>query len=83
MPIPDDAKEVELNIVGSDTMDELVIGWTKLYRKQYPVISVTEDLRASGAGSPGLVSGKGDFSSFISIGRGGTEPEPDELESGF
>jgi large exoprotein involved in heme utilization and adhesion len=26
---------------------------------------------------------QGDFSSFISIGRGGTEPEPDELESGF
>ena len=26
---------------------------------------------------------QGDFSSFISIGRGGTEPEPEELESGF
>ncbi len=26
---------------------------------------------------------QGDFSSFISIGRGGTEPEPDELESEF
>src|SRR3974390_1557504 len=49
--IPSDAKEVELNIVGSDTMDELVIGWAKLYRKQYPEVSVTEDLRASGAGS--------------------------------
>jgi phosphate transport system substrate-binding protein len=57
VPIPDDAKEVELNIVGSDTMDELVIGWAKLYRKQYRSISVTEDLRASGAGAPGLVSG--------------------------
>jgi phosphate transport system substrate-binding protein len=61
VPVPDDAKEVELNIVGSDTMDELVIGWAKLYRKQLPVISVTEDLRASGAGSPALVSGKGDL----------------------
>jgi phosphate transport system substrate-binding protein len=59
--IPADAKEVELNIVGSDTMDELVIGWAKLYRKQYPEISVTEDLRASGAGSPGLISGNGDL----------------------
>jgi phosphate transport system substrate-binding protein len=59
--IPDDAKEVELNVVGSDTMDELVIGWAKLYRKQYPEISVTEDLRASGAGSPGLVSGNADL----------------------
>lgn len=26
---------------------------------------------------------QGEFSSFISIGRGGTEPEPDELESEF
>src|SRR5215471_6229355 len=59
--IPPDAKEVELHIVGSDTMDGLVIGWAKLYRKQYPEISVTEDLRAAGAGSPGLVSGKGDL----------------------
>ena len=64
VPVPEGAKEVELNIVGSDTMDELVIGWAKLYRKQYPVISVTEDLRASGAGSPGLVSGKG----FLLVG---------------
>lgn len=49
----------ELEIVGSDTMDEIVLGWTKLYRKQYPHLSVTLDLRASGAGGPGLVSGKG------------------------
>jgi hypothetical protein len=26
---------------------------------------------------------RGDFSSFITIGRGGTEPAPDELQSGF
>jgi large exoprotein involved in heme utilization and adhesion len=26
---------------------------------------------------------QGDFSSFISIGRGGTEPEPEELQSEF
>jgi hypothetical protein len=26
---------------------------------------------------------QGDFSSFISIGRGGIEPEPDELQSEF
>src|SRR5439155_24562339 len=75
VPIPDDAKEVELNIVGSDTMDELVIGWTKLYRKQYPVISVTEDLRASGAGSPGLVSGKGDLAPVA------REMFPDEVKA--
>jgi phosphate transport system substrate-binding protein len=61
VPIPEDAKEVELNIVGSDTMDEIALAWSKLYRKQYPQISVTLDLRASGAGAPGLVSGKGDL----------------------
>jgi len=26
---------------------------------------------------------RGDFSSFISIGRGGTEPAPEELQSTF
>ena len=56
-----DAQGSQLNIVGSDIMDEVVLGWVKLYRKQYPRLSVTEDLRASGAGSPGLVSGKGDL----------------------
>ncbi len=53
--------EEELNIVGADIMDEIVLGWVKIYRKQYPRLSVTEDLRASGAGAPGLVSGKGDL----------------------
>ena len=61
VPIPAEATEVELNIVGSDTMDEIVLGWAKLYRKQYRQISVTLDLRASGAGAPGLVSGKGEL----------------------
>jgi len=53
--------EEELNIVGADIMDEIVIGWAKIYRKQYPRLSLTEDLRASGAGAPGLVSGKADL----------------------
>lgn len=51
--------EEELPIVGADIMDEMVLGWTKIYRKQYPRLSLTLDLRASGAGAPGLVSGKG------------------------
>ncbi len=51
--------EEELAIVGADIMDEIVLGWTKIYRKQYPRLSVTLDLRASGAGGPGLASGKG------------------------
>ena len=51
--------EEELAIVGADIMDEIVLEWTKLYRKQYPRLSVTLDLRASGTGVPGLTSGKG------------------------
>ncbi|CAM4030924.1 PstS family phosphate ABC transporter substrate-binding protein [Roseateles saccharophilus] len=51
--------EEELPIVGADIMDEVVLGWAKIYRKQYPRLSLTLDLRASGAGGPGLVSGKG------------------------
>lgn len=51
----------ELNIVGADTMDEITLGWMKIYRKQYPRLSVAMDMRASGAGMPGLVSGKGDL----------------------
>jgi phosphate transport system substrate-binding protein len=35
-----------------------VLEWTKIYRKQYPRLSVTLDLRASGTGVPGL-AGKG------------------------
>jgi phosphate transport system substrate-binding protein len=50
--------EEEVAIVGADIMDEIVLGWAKIYRKQYPRLSVTLDLRASGAGGPGLASGK-------------------------
>ena len=88
---PPDAKEVELNIVGSDTMDELVIGWAKLYRQQYRFISVTEDLRASGAGAPGLVAGKdlapvaremfpAEIKAFVD--KFGYEPTPIKVASG-
>lgn len=50
--------EEELNLVGADVMDEITLGWIKLFRQQYPRLSVTMDARASGAGAPGLVSGK-------------------------
>jgi len=53
--------EEALNLVGADIMDEISMEWVKLYRKQYPKLSLTMDLRASGAGGPGLVSGKGDL----------------------
>jgi phosphate transport system substrate-binding protein len=67
--------EEELNIVGADIMDEIVLGWVKIYRRQYPRLSLTEDLRASGAGAPGLVSGKGDLAP---VGR---EMFPAEVQS--
>ncbi len=61
-PGPVESKpEEEVAIVGADIMDEIVLGWTKIYRKQYPRLSVTLDLRASGAGGPGLASGKADL----------------------
>ena len=56
-PVKSEPEEA-LDIVGADIMDEIVLGWAKLYRKQYPLLSVTLDLRASGAGGPGLASGK-------------------------
>src|SRR5438552_4922045 len=67
--------EEELNLVGADIMDEVALGWTKIYRKQYPRLSLTLDLRASGAGAPGLVSGKGDLAP---VGR---EMFPAEVKS--
>jgi len=67
--------EEALDIVGADIMDEIVLGWVKIYRKQYPRLSLTEDLRASGAGAPGLVSGKGDLAP---VGR---EMFPAEVQS--
>ncbi|MGE5616992.1 MAG: PstS family phosphate ABC transporter substrate-binding protein [Bacillota bacterium] len=53
--------EEEVRIIGADIMDEIVLGWTKIYRKQYPRLSVTLELPASGAGGPGLASGKADL----------------------
>jgi|SRR5579871_1555847 len=67
--------EEELNLVGADIMDEIALGWVKIYRKQYPRLSLTMDLRASGAGAPGLVSGKADLAP---VGR---EMFPAEIQS--
>lgn len=52
--------EEEFNIVGSDTMDEITLGWEKLFRKAYPPLSVTMEARASGTGVPALTNGTGD-----------------------
>lgn len=49
--------EEALNLVGADVMDEITLGWVKLFRKAYPKLSVTMEARASGTGGPALVSG--------------------------
>lgn len=50
--------EEEFNLVGADVMDEITLGWAKLFREAYPRLSVTMEARASGAGAPGLIEGR-------------------------
>jgi len=45
--------EEEVAIVGADIMDEIVLGWSKIYRKQYRV-SRSRSTCALGRGGPGL-----------------------------
>ncbi len=52
--------EEEFNLVGADTMDEITLGWAKLFREAYPELSVTMEARASGSGAPALTDGKAD-----------------------
>ena len=52
------APEEELNLVGADVMDEITLGWAKIFRKQYPRLSVTMEARASGSGGPALTEGR-------------------------
>ena len=62
--------EEELALVGADVMDEICLGWAKIFRKAYPHLSVVLDLRASGAGAPGLIAGaKAPNSVIAPIGR--------------
>jgi len=49
--------EEELNLVGADIMDEITLGWVKLFRKEYPRLSVTMQARSSGSGVPALTEG--------------------------
>lgn len=55
--IPEEA----VNLVGADIMDEICLGWAKIYREAYPRLSVTLDLRASGTGVTGLIDGTSDL----------------------
>jgi len=43
--------EEEFNLVGADVMDEMTLGWVKLFRQAYPLLSMTMEARASGAGA--------------------------------
>jgi phosphate transport system substrate-binding protein len=52
------APEEQLNLVGADVMDEITLGWVKLFRKSYPRLSVTMEARASGTGGPALTEGR-------------------------
>jgi phosphate transport system substrate-binding protein len=49
--------EEELNLVGADIMDEITLGWVKIFRKAYPRLSVTMQARSSGSGVPALTEG--------------------------
>ena len=49
--------EEEFNLVGADIMDEITLGWAKLFRQAYPRLSVTMEARASGSGVPALTAG--------------------------
>jgi len=49
--------EEEFNLVGADIMDEITLGWVKIFRAAYPRLSVTMEARASGSGVPALTAG--------------------------
>ena len=52
--------EEEFHLAGADIMDEITLGWIKIFRKQYPPLSVTMEARSSGSGGPALTDGKAD-----------------------
>lgn len=50
--------EEEFNLVGADIMDELTLGWVKLFRQAYPRLSVTMEARSSGSGGAAITEGR-------------------------
>ena len=58
--------EEALNVVGADVMDEMTLGWVKLMRRAYPLLSVTMEARASGTGGPALTEG---IAHIATVGR--------------
>ncbi len=72
--------EEELNLVGADIMDEITLGWVKLYRPAYPRLSVTMQARSSGSGVPALVAGTADMAP---VGREALPKEYDAFVKKF
>lgn len=66
----DSVPEEELALYGADVMDEMCLGWAKIFRQAYPHLSVVLDLPASGAGVKGLLAGaKAPDSVIAPVGR--------------
>jgi len=72
--------EEELNLVGADIMDEITLGWIKLYRQAYPRLSVTMEARASGSGVPALTAGT---AHLAPVGREALPKEHDDFVKKF
>ena len=72
--------EEELNLVGADIMDEITLGWAKLFRQAYPRLSVTMEARASGSGVPALTAGT---AHLAPVGREALPKEHDDFVKKF
>lgn len=72
--------EEELNLVGADIMDEITLGWIKLFRPAYPRLSVTMEARASGSGVPALTAG---IAHLAPVGREALPKEHDAFVKKF
>jgi phosphate transport system substrate-binding protein len=72
--------EEEFNLVGADIMDEITLGWVKLFRQAYPRLSVTMEARASGSGVPALTAG---IAHAAPVGREALPKEHDDFVKKF
>jgi phosphate transport system substrate-binding protein len=72
--------EEELNLVGADIMDEITLGWIKLFRPAYPRLSVTMEARASGTGVNALTAG---IAHLAPVGREALPAEHDAFVKKF
>jgi phosphate transport system substrate-binding protein len=72
--------EEELNLVGADIMDEITLGWVKIFRQAYPRLSVTMQARSSGSGVPALTEG---IAHLAPVGREALPAEHDGFVKKF